>query len=121
MQRRGKAKMAKADVDTASSEEQPEIGKQAADDAAELGRMFLDLMREQTGQNLEIWRDLTMAVDWEHVARPVDWGRVLELESQYLRQSLERAARLTQCCLEVGPAMIATTTSAAHQQAQKAA
>ena len=113
--------MAKANVNTASLEEQQEIVKQAADDAAELGRMVLDLMREQTGQNLEIWRDLATAVDWEHVARPVDWGRVLELESQYLRQSLERTARLTQCCLEVGPAMIATATSAAQQQAQKAA
>jgi hypothetical protein len=114
--------MVKANVNTASREEQQEIGKQAADDAAELGRMFLDLMREQTDQNLEIWRELTAAVDWEHVARPVDWGRVLELQSQYLRQSLKRTAQLTQCYLEVGPAMMmATATSAAQQQAQKAA
>jgi hypothetical protein len=51
----------------------------------------------------------------------VDWDRVFQIQSEYLRASLGRTARLTQSYLEVSQAVMTSAASAAQRQAKKAA
>jgi hypothetical protein len=88
---------------------------------AELGRALVDLTVAQTRQNLETWTALTGAVDWEQVAKAVDWDRVFQIQSEFLRVSLERTVQLTQHCLEVTQTVVTTAASAAQCQAEPAA
>jgi hypothetical protein len=72
----------------------------------------VDLMSQQTRHNLETWRALGEAVDWE---------RVLQLQGAFWRVSLERAAQLTQRYLEVTQAVMTAAADAAQDQTRKAA
>ena len=87
----------------------------------ELGRMVVELASEQARQNLETLKALTGAVDWNRFAKAVDWQQVLQIQSAYLRASLERTARLTQRYLEVSQMVMTSAASAAQREAKKAA
>jgi competence ComEA-like helix-hairpin-helix protein len=76
----------------------------AAEGASELGRLFLDLVREQARQNLEVATALGRAFDWEEVARA---------QTEFVRASLERVNELNRRYLEVVQSMVAATTAAA--------
>ena len=61
---------------------------------------MVDLVGEQTRHNFETWTALAGAVDWDRVAKAqvakaVDWNRVFQIQGEYLRTSLERAAQLS--------------------------
>jgi len=81
----------------------------------------VDLTVEQTRQNLETLSALTGTIDWDQVAKAVDWDRLIQIQSEYLRVSLERTAQLTQRYLEVSQTVLNATASAAKEQARKAA
>jgi plasmid stabilization system protein ParE len=98
-----------------------EVERRSAEGTAELGRAFVDLMGQQTRQNLETLKALSEAVDWDQVAKAVDWDRVLQIQSEYLRVSLERAGQLTQRYLEVSQAVVSQAASVARREAKKAA
>ena len=69
-------------------------------------------MQEQIRHNFETWTALTGAVDWE---------QVFQIQREFLRVSLERAAQLTQRCLEAARAGMIAAASATLNQARNAA
>lgn len=94
------------DARAAGIETTAEVTRRWADSAAELGRMLVDLVQEQTRYNFEVLTRLTQATDW---------SQILRIQSEYLRVSLQRGAQLTQRYLEVfrtgtGMAAAANTT-----------
>jgi hypothetical protein len=98
-----------------------EVAHRSADGTAELGRVLVDLTVEQTHQNLETLSALTRAIDWDQVAQAVDWDRLVQIQSEYLRVSLELGAQLTRRYLELGQAVLNASATAAERQARKAA
>jgi hypothetical protein len=100
---------------------QREVARRSAEHTAELGRVFIDLLQEQTQHNLKTFAALTGAVDWDQVAKAVDWEQVTKIQSEYLRVSLERGAQLTRRYLEVTQAVVTATADVAKKQARKAA
>ena len=97
------------------------VVERSAEGTAELGQALLNLVQTQTRHNLETWTALTEAVDWDRVAKAVDWDRVLQIQSEYLRLSFERATQLTQRYVEVVQAVTNSAAGAAKRQARKAA
>ena len=97
------------------------MAHRSVEGTAELGRVLLDLTVAQTRHYLETLNALTGAVDWDQVARAVDWDRVFQLQSAYLRVSLERAAEITRRYLEVSQAVMIASAEAVQDQARKAA
>ena len=97
------------------------VALKSTEGTAEIGRTLLGLTHEQTRQNLDMMWALTAAVDWNKAVKAVDWDRVIQLQSEFLRASLDRSAQLTQRYLEVTQTVMTATASAARQQARKAA
>jgi hypothetical protein len=97
------------------------VAHRSAEGATELGRALVELVNAQTRHNLETLTALTHAVDWDQVARAVDWDRVFQIQSAYLRVSLDRAAELTRRYFEVVPAVTVSVADTAQRQAKKAA
>ena len=97
------------------------IARRSAEGTAEIGQVFTGLFKEQAQHNVDTMSALTGAVDWEQVAKAVDWKQVVEIQTRYLRVSMERMAQLTQRYFEVSQAVVATATSTALRQANKAA
>lgn len=104
-----------------AGEVQHEVARRSAEETAELGRVLVALTVAQTRQNLETLKALTDAVDWAQVSRAVDWRKVLEIQNEHVRVSLERTAELGRRYLELGQAVFAATASAAERQAKRAA
>ena len=88
------------------------VAHQAAESTTELGRALTDLMQEQIEHNFQTWTALTSATDW---------GQVFQIQREFLRVSLERAAQLTQRCLEAARAGMIAAASATPNQARNAA
>ena len=88
------------------------VAHQAAESTTELGRALTDLMQEQDRHNFQTWTALTSATDW---------GQVFQIQREFLRVSLERAAQLTQRCLEAARAGMIAAASATPNQARNAA
>ena len=86
--------------------------REAAEGTMELGRALTDLVQEQIRHNFETWTALAGAVDWE---------QVFQIQREFLRVSLERAARLTQRCLEAARGGMIAAASATLNQARNAA
>lgn len=105
----------------AAGEAQRELTQLSAAGTSELGRLFVELAGEQARQNVKTLEALTGTVDWNRFAKTVDWQQVLEIQSAYLRASLERTTRLTRRYLEVSQAVMASAASTARRQAKKAA
>ena len=105
----------------AAAEMERAVVRRSVEGTAELGRAFVDLMGQQTRQNLETLKALSEAVDWDQVAKAIDWDRVLHIQGEYLRVSLERAGQLTQRYLEVSQAVVTQAASVARREAKKAA
>ena len=96
----------------ATAEIERAVARRSAEGTAELGQAFADLVNEQTRHNVEVFKALT---------RTVDWNEVAQIQGEFLRVSLERAAQLTQRYLEGTQAVIAAAASTAKDQAKKAA
>jgi helix-hairpin-helix protein/phasin protein len=82
----------------------------AAEGAAELGRLWVDLLGEQTRHNLEVATAL---------GRAVRWAEVIEAQAEFVRVSLERFGELNRGYLEIIRGM-AETVPAAAERARKA-
>ena len=124
--------MAQVNVGSAGREEliqaaglRPELADamhRAAEGTAELGRALRELAGPRTRYNLEARTALATAVRRDQATKAVGWDRVLQAQGEYLRVSLERTARLTQRCLGVSQAVVATTPgTAARGQSKKVA
>ncbi len=105
----------------AASGAQRELAQRSVEGTSELGRVFVELASEQARHNVETLKALTGAVAWDRVAEAVDWQQVLQIQSAYLRASMERAVRLNRRYLEASQALVTSAASAARRQADKAA
>jgi len=97
------------------------VAKRSAEGTAEFGQALTDLFKEQTQHGAETLTALSHAVDWEQVVKAVDWKQVAQIQTDYLRVSLERMAHLTQRYFEIGQAVMSSTTSVVANQAKTAA
>jgi hypothetical protein len=97
-------------VFTAAAETEREVVGRSAEGAAELGRLWVDLLGEQTRHNLEVVTAL---------GRAVRWDEVVQAQSEFVRVSLERLHELNRRYLEIVRGMM-ETTSAAVDRARKA-
>ena len=86
------------------------VDQKAADGTAKARQTFITLASEQTKDNLETTRALAGAFDW---------GRVVQIQAEYARASLERSAQLTQRYLEISRSMMASAGSFSQRQARK--
>jgi phasin protein len=98
-----------------------EAQSQVAEGTTKLTRGFVDLANEQTRHNLATLKALTGTIDWDRVAKAVDWDQVFQIQGEYLRASLERATQLTRRYFEVVQAATSAAADAAKRQAKKAA
>jgi hypothetical protein len=105
----------------AVAETERAVAQRATDGTAELGRVLVDLTVAQTRHNLETLNALSAVVDWDQVVKAVDWDRAFQIQSDYLRTSLERAAQLTQRYLEVTQTVVTAAASTVQREAKKAA
>jgi len=105
----------------AAAEVERAVARRSAEGMAELGQALVELVGQQTRQNLETLKALSEAVAWDQVAKAVDWDRVFQIQGEYLRVSLERTMQLTQRYLEVSQAVVTQAASVARREAKKAA
>src|SRR3954447_8077371 len=94
----------------AAAETERETVGRAAEGAAELGRLWVDLLGEQTRHNLEVATAL---------GRAVRWDEVIEAQAEFVRVSLERFGELNRRYLEIVQGVV-ETTSATVDRARKA-
>ena len=88
------------------------VAHRSPEGTTELGRALTNLMQEQVRHNFETWTALTSATDWE---------QVFQIHREYLRVSLERAAQLTQRCLEAARTGMIAVANTARDQVENAA
>jgi competence protein ComEA len=93
-----------------AAETEREVAGRAAEGAAELGRLWVDLLGEQTRHNLEVATAL---------GRAVRWDEVVQAQGEFVRVSLERFGELNRRYLEIVQGVV-ETTSAAVDRARKA-
>jgi hypothetical protein len=96
----------------AAGEMQRQVAHRSAEGTAELGQVFADLLNEQTRHNVETFKALTGAVDWD---------RVVKVQGEFLRVTLERMVQLNQRYLNVVQSVANAAASTAKDQARKAA
>ena len=94
----------------AAAETEREVVGRSAEGAAELGRLWVDLLGEQTRHNLEVATALGRAVRWDEVA---------QAQSEFVRDSLERLSELNRRYLEIVRGMLEAVPAAA-ERARKA-
>jgi competence protein ComEA len=96
----------------AVSEVQRETARQSAESTAELGKLWLELLGEQTRHNLTVAAALGKAVDWEEVVR---------VQGEYMRSSMERMSQLNSRYLEIVRTVMAASVPATQEQDRRAA
>jgi hypothetical protein len=89
------------------AEVEQESVRRVAEGTTELSQVFADLVQEQTRQNIEALTALSRAVDWE---------RILQVQGEFLRASLERTALFTRRYFEVSQAVMTSAASAAQRR-----
>jgi Helix-hairpin-helix motif len=103
-----------------AGEAQRDLAERSSEGLAEINRVFADHFREHARQSLEAWTILARAVRWDEVIKAVDWQQVTELQTRYIRDSLDRTTQLTRRCLELGQAMM-ESAAAAQRKSDRAA
>jgi competence ComEA-like helix-hairpin-helix protein len=94
----------------AAAETEREVVGRSAEGAAELGRLWVDLLGEQTRHNLEVATAL---------GRAVRWDEVVQAQGEFVRVSLERLHELNRRYLEIVQGMM-EAAPAAVERARKA-
>jgi uncharacterized protein with beta-barrel porin domain len=97
---------------SAALEVERTVARRSAEGATEISQVFAELAKEQARANIEAFQALTRTVDWDQVSR---------IQSELLRESVDRAAEFTRRYFEVMQAVIASATSVTKEQARKAA
>jgi hypothetical protein len=96
----------------ATAELERAVARRSAEGATELGQAFAELVREQARHNVAVLQALSRTVDWDGVA---------QVQGDFVRTSVERAAEFTRRYFEVVQAVTASVASATKEQARKAA
>ena len=94
----------------AAAETEREALGRAAEGTAELGRLWVELLGEQTRHNVQVAAALSQAVRWDEVA---------QAQSEFVRASLERLQELNRRYLEIVQGVM-EAVPAAPERARKA-
>jgi hypothetical protein len=86
--------------------------RRSTEGATEISQAFAELVKEQARHNVAVLQALSRTVDWEGVA---------QVQSDFVRSSVERAAAFTRRYFEVVQAVTASVVSVTKEQARKAA
>ena len=78
---------------------------------AEINQSLLDLLNEQARHNVQVVQTL---------AQPANWGKAVELQSEFLSASLQRAAQFARRYVEVSQAVMSSAQTTARGQTRKA-
>jgi competence ComEA-like helix-hairpin-helix protein len=105
----------------AVGEVQREVAQRSTEGMAEVGRALVDLMHEQTKHSLDTLAALTSTVDWNRASQAVDWNQVFQIQSEFLRTSVERSVQLTRCYLETTQAVMAAAPATLQAEIRRAA
>jgi hypothetical protein len=89
-----------------------ETARQSAESTTELSQLLVELVNEQTQRNLEALTALSQVVEW---------GRVFQVQSEFMHASVVRMCRLNGRYLEIVQDVMRATASTAGDQAKKAA
>ena len=73
-------------------EMQRETARQSAEGTAEIGKLWVELLDEQTRHNLQVATALGRAVNWEEI---------IQVQSEFMRSSFERMNQLNSRYLEL--------------------
>ena len=95
----------------AAAEVEEKTVRHAGAGMAELNRALVDLLQQQTRDNVQLVQALAKLAKWRQAA---------QLQSEFLRASLQRTAQFTQRYVEVGQAVMTSALSTAQSQARKA-
>ena len=98
-------------ADAAAEVEENTVSRTGAG-MAELNRALVDLLQQQTRDNVQLVQAL---------AQPAKWGQAAQLQSEFLRASFQRTAQFTQRYVEVGQAVLTSALSTAQRRASKSA
>ena len=96
----------------ALAEVQRETLRRAAESTAQLSQVLVDLLNEQTRQNIKALTALREAVDWQ---------TVFQVQKEFVNANLDRVAELTRRYVGITQAVTAAATSAANDQLKRAA
>jgi phasin family protein len=97
---------------TASIEAGQKAARRSTEGASAVSQMFVELVKEQTQRNMEVFQALT---------RTVSWSDATKIQTEYLRESFERMSRFTRRYIEVGQGVMGSAMAAAKDEAAKAA
>ena len=97
-------------ADAAAEVEQKTVSRAGAG-MAELNRALVDLLQQQTRDNVQLVQAL---------AQPTNWGKGPQLQSEFLRTSFQRAAQFTRRYVQVSQTVMTSALSTARGQATKA-
>jgi hypothetical protein len=96
----------------AALEAERAIMHRSTEGATEISQAFAELVKEQARHNVAVLQALS---------RTVDWSGVAQVQSDFVRTSVERAAEFTRRYFEVVQAVTASVVSTTKEQARKAA
>ncbi len=91
---------------------QRETARQSTEGVTEIGKLWVELLNEQTRHNLQLAATL---------GRAVNWDELFQLQGEFVRASFERLNQLNSRYLEVVQTMTRATTAAAERQRRDAA
>src|SRR4051812_23716964 len=89
-----------------AAETEREVVGRSSEGAAELGRLWVDLLGEQTRHNLQVAAALSQAVRWDEVVRA---------QGEFVRLSLERLHELNRRYLEIVQSVMEAAPAAAER------
>ena len=96
----------------ALAEVQQDALRYAAQSTAQLTQMWVDLLNEQTRQNIKALTALREAVDWQ---------TVFQIQKELVNANLDRVAELTKRYAKVTQEVTTTAASAVNDQLKRAA
>lgn len=96
-------------VDTAVEVGQ-NTARRAQEGMAEVNQSLLELLNEQARHNVQVLQTL---------AQPAKWSKAAELQSEFLRASLQRAAQFAWRYLEVSQAIMSSAQATARGQIRR--
>ena len=85
--------------------------RRAQEGMTEINQSLLDLLNEQTRHHVQVVQTLT---------QPANWGKAVQLQSEFLSASLQRAAQFARRYVEVSQAIMSSAQTTARGQTRKA-
>ena len=91
---------------------QRETMRQTAEGTAELGKLYTDLLKEQTQHSMQVVQAFGKAFNW---------NEAVQVQSDFMRASFERMTQLNSRYMQIVQTVMTSAVSSAKDQAKKAA